>query len=88
MEKKIKSKLHISDILILVVLIAYALSLILILCWGIVTSLKANTDYISGNVLGFPDLHQEWTCLTDSISLAVKKRLHLGIIKEYLTYLK
>ena len=56
MEKKIKSKLHISDILILVVLIAYALSLILILCWGIVTSLKANTDYISGNVLGFPDL--------------------------------
>ncbi len=56
MEKKIKNKLHISDVLILVVLIAYALSLILILCWGIVTSLKANTDYISGNVLGFPDL--------------------------------
>ena len=56
MEKKIKNKLHISDILILVVLIAYALSLVLILCWGILTSLKANTDYISGNVLGFPDL--------------------------------
>ena len=56
MAKKIKSKLHISDILILVVLIAYALSLVLILCWGILTSLKANTDYISGNVLGFPDL--------------------------------
>ncbi|MBR2385336.1 MAG: carbohydrate ABC transporter permease [Clostridia bacterium] len=56
MKKKIKEKLHISDILILIVLIIYALSLILILCWGMLTSLKANTDYIRGNVLGLPDL--------------------------------
>ena len=56
MKKKIKNKLHILDISILVILIGYALSLILIMCWGFITSLKANTDFISGNVLLFPNV--------------------------------
>lgn len=56
MKKKIKNKLHILDIAILAILIVYALSLILIMCWGFITSLKANTDFISGNVLLFPNV--------------------------------
>lgn len=56
MQKKMKNKLHILDFAILAILILYALSLIVIMCWGFLTSLKANTDFISGNVLLFPNL--------------------------------
>ena len=82
MEKTTKKKLHISDILILVVLITYALSLILILCWGVITSLKANTSYISGNVLGFPDLSTPGIDLpTGQHFLSGKEALAFGYYK-------
>ena len=56
MEKKIKKKFHAVDIAILAVLLLYALSLILLLCWGVLTSFKANTDFMNDNAIGLPDL--------------------------------
>lgn len=57
MKNEAKNKLHAVDVIVLVVLILYTFSLIFLLAWGLITSLKANTDYISGNIMGLPNIN-------------------------------
>lgn len=51
-----KYKFHAVDIGILIFLSVYALSLLLLLAWGFLTSLKSYDDFKMGNLLGFPNL--------------------------------
>ena len=89
MKKKVKNKLHISDVLVLAALIIYALLLILMLFWGLLTSLKANSDYIAGNALGFPDLSVPGMDLPNgSHFLSAKEALNFGNYKRIFSLFK
>ncbi len=60
MEKKtkIKHKLHVLDIIVLVLLIVFTFSLLFILAWGLLTSFKSLYDfqYEGNNFFGLPNL--------------------------------
>ena len=56
MKKKMKYKFHAIDIGILIFLSVYALSLLLLLGWGFLTSMKSYYDFRMGNILGLPHL--------------------------------
>ncbi len=43
-------------IIAFVIMMVYAISLIVLLSWGLLTSLKCTLDFERGNVLGFPDI--------------------------------
>lgn len=56
MKKKIKNRFHAIDISVLVFLSVYAISLLLLVSWGFLTSLKSYDDFKLGNKLGLPNL--------------------------------
>jgi ABC-type glycerol-3-phosphate transport system permease component len=73
MEKKIKHKLQAVDIVVIVLLSIFALTLFLILAWGLLSSLKSYRDLVDmENYLGLPDLTQR----------ALLTRLPLATIAE------
>lgn len=57
MKEKIKKRFHVIDLIIVLLLSLYALSLLFLLGWGLLTSLKSYDDFaIFYNILGLPDL--------------------------------
>ncbi len=57
MKKKIKYKFHAVDIIIVLFLSLYTLSLLALLGWGVLTSFKSYDDFaMFNNILGLPDL--------------------------------
>ena len=57
MEKKMKKKLQPVDIIVFILLTLLSSVLILLLAWGLLTSLKSYDDFAyMGNVIGLPDL--------------------------------
>ena len=59
-KKKAKSTWNIFAIIFFSLLAIYSLSIIMLLCWGLLTSLKSITDFKTfGNVMGFPDI--QWS---------------------------
>lgn len=58
MKKKIKKQFPLLAIIIAVLLAIYALSLLLLMGWGVISSFKSDDDFTGAeNVLGFPDLN-------------------------------
>ena len=56
--QKTKIKISVTSIIIAVLLVLYAVSLILLMGWGLINSFKSDDDYsFGGNILGFPDLN-------------------------------
>ncbi len=43
-------------IVVAVILAIYAFTVIFVLSWGLLTSLKARSDFVSGNILGLPNI--------------------------------
>lgn len=54
-KKKIKLELNILNIIVFIILLIYAISVLAMLFWGLVTSFKCTLDF-SRNLLGFPDI--------------------------------
>jgi putative alpha-1,2-mannosidase len=53
---------HLTEIIIAIFLSIYAISLILLMGWGLLSSFKAPDDFgFNGNILGLPDRTQYWT---------------------------
>ncbi len=60
MKRKEKSKFQVVDVVIIAFLAVYAISLITILAWGLLTSLKTHLDFnFMGNYLGWPNTSLE-----------------------------
>ena len=58
MEKKMKKKLNAVDVVVFVLLMLFSLVLILLLVWGLLTSLKSYDDfkYLGNKIFGLPNL--------------------------------
>ena len=81
MNKK-QNSLHVVDILVIVLLSVYALSLIGLMAWGILTSLKSYDDFaIFGNILGLPNL--EMYGAQDALALGNYKRILFSTVFQF-----
>lgn len=81
MNKK-QNSLHVVDILVIVLLSVYALSLIGLMAWGILTSLKSYDDFaIFGNILGLPNL--EMYGAQDALAFGNYKRILFSTVFQF-----
>lgn len=81
MNKK-QNSLHVVDILVIVLLSVYALSLIGLMGWGILTSLKSYDDFaIFGNILGLPNL--EMYGAKDALAFGNYKRILFSTVFQF-----
>lgn len=82
METKKNKTLQVVDIAVIVILVVYSLSLLFLLGWGLLTSLKSYDDFdIMNNILGLPNL--EVYGAQDALALGNYNRILFSTVFQF-----
>ena len=82
-KKSINKNLNPFVIILFLILLVYSLSLVFVLGWGLLTSLKSKADFegnqsaTGGNILGLPNLDNWYTFVEDKDGFVVKQKVSM-----------